>query len=292
MTIKIVDVHTHTFPDRIAGRALAALSAKSHTKAFTDGTVRGLAESMSESGITCSFIQPVATKPEQVRAINDTAIALNSKSEKTGIYSFGSIHPYFDDYGAELARLAEAGVKGIKIHPVYQCTAVDDGRYVKILSLAGELGLITMIHAGWDIGFPGNDFAMPERISRALDIAGNVKVILAHMGGWRCWNEAVRLFAGREGVYIDTAFSLGSFTPNGDGYYRSDEECRMLSDDEFVETVRSFGSERVLFGTDSPWASQSESVKALISLPLSDDEKSNILSLNAIKLTAPSSAEV
>ncbi|MBQ9389084.1 MAG: amidohydrolase family protein, partial [Synergistaceae bacterium] len=53
-----------------------------------------------------------------------------------------------------------------------------------------------------------------------------------------------------------------------------------------------FGSEKVLFGTDSPWASQSESVKALMSLQLSDDEKSNILSLNAIKLTALSSTKV
>ncbi|MBR1437843.1 MAG: amidohydrolase family protein, partial [Synergistaceae bacterium] len=74
---------------------------------------------------------------------------------------------------------------------------------------------------------------------------------------------------------------LGRFTPNGDGYYRNDDECRMLSDDEFVEMVRIFGSENVLFGMDSPWASQSKTVKAVMSLSLSETEKRMILYGNA-----------
>ena len=281
MTNRIIDVHTHTFPDRIAGRAITALSSNSHTRAFTDGTVGGLAASMKESGVTVSVIQPVATKPEQVRNINDTAIAINSESERTGIYSFGGIHPDFAECGEELERLSEAGIRGVKIHPVYQGVPVDDERYVKILKRAGEAGLTVMIHAGWDIGFPENDFALPERISRALDMAGSVRVILAHMGGWRCWNDALRLFAGREGIYFDSAFSLGRFTPNGDGYYRNDDECGMLNDNEFVEMVRIFGSNCVLFGTDSPWASQSETVKAVMSLSLSEWEKEMIFFGNA-----------
>ncbi|MBR1657817.1 MAG: amidohydrolase [Synergistaceae bacterium] len=281
MTNRIIDFHTHTFPDRIAGRAITALSSKSHTRAFTDGTVGGLAASMRESGVNVSVIQPVATKPEQVRKINDTAIAINAEAERTGIYSFGGIHPDFAECVEELDRLAEAGIRGIKIHPVYQGVPVDDERYVKILKRAGEAGLTVMIHAGWDIGFPENDFALPERISRALDMAGSVRGILAHMGGWRCWNDALRLFAGREGIYFDSAFSLGRFIPNGDGYYCNDDECRMLSDDEFVEMVKIFGSENVLFGTDSPWASQSETVKTVMSLSLSEWEKGMIFFGNA-----------
>ena len=280
----IIDVHVHTFPEKIASHALGVLSSNSHTRPFTDGTIHGLSESMRQSGITCSIIQPVATKPEQVKRINDTAMKINAEGESTGVYSFGGIHPIFDDCRAELSRIAESGIKGVKIHPVYQGLNIDDERYVRILKISGELGLIVMIHAGWDIGFPGDDSALPERIARALGMAGNVRVILAHMGGWRCWNESAKLFAGRENVYIDTAFSLGRFYPNGDGYYSGGHDCDMLSEKEFVKMIRAFGSERVIFGTDSPWASQKECVNEFMSLGLDDNEKENILCNNVAGL--------
>ena len=280
----IIDIHAHTFPEKIASHALGVLSSNSHTRPFTDGTIPGLSASMREAGITRAIIQPVATKPEQVKRINDTAMKINAEGESTGIYSFGGIHPLFEDCCGELSRISESGIKGVKIHPVYQGLNVDDERYVRILRFAGELGLIVMIHAGWDIGFPGDDSALPLRIARALDMAGYCRVILAHMGGWRCWNEAAKLFAGRENVYVDTAFSLGRFCPNGDGYYHGDDECEMLCDDEFVSLVHAFGSERVIFGTDSPWSSQRECVNEFNSLALDDSEKANILFRNASRL--------
>ncbi|MBQ7593989.1 MAG: amidohydrolase [Synergistaceae bacterium] len=281
--MKIIDIHTHTFPEKIARSAIEKLSATSHTRAFSDGTIDGLANSMNEANITLSIIQPVATKPEQVTSINNGAIRLNS--QHANIISFGAIHPDFEDYACELARISKSGVKGIKLHPVYQGVNIDDERFVKILACAGELGLVVMLHAGWDIGFPGNDYAMPERILRALKSAGNVKVILAHMGGWRCWREAQELFAGRDNIYIDTAFSLGEFVPNGDGYYSSHEECIMLNDEEFVRIVKAFGAERVLFGTDSPWASQSEYIEKFCELSaLSECEKNLILYENSAEL--------
>ena len=48
--------------------------------------------------------------------------------------------------------------------------------------------------------------------------------------------------------------------------------------------VRAFGSQRVLFATDSPWACQKTSVQALDALPLSDAEKADIFSGNACRL--------
>ena len=48
--------------------------------------------------------------------------------------------------------------------------------------------------------------------------------------------------------------------------------------------VRIFGSERVLFGTDSPWASQKDALETFGRLPLSETEKQNILCNNARRL--------
>ncbi|MBQ7216216.1 MAG: amidohydrolase family protein [Synergistaceae bacterium] len=273
--MRVIDIHTHTFPEKIAARAISSLQAKSHSKAYTDGTIESLSRSMSEAGITYSVIQPVATNPKQVIHVNDSSIAINERFPETGIISFGAMHPDFEGYAAELERLSRSGIRGIKLHPVYQGVKADDERYIRILRKAGELGMTVLFHAGYDIGFPGNDYALPERIAAALRESGDVRVVLAHMGGWRAWREAEEVFA-QGNVYIDTAFSLGEFEPLNDGYYGSREECRMLSGEEFVRMVRSFGAERVIFGTDSPWASQSETLRAIDSLPLTEAEKCRI----------------
>lgn len=101
------------------------------------------------------------------------------------------------------------------------------------------------------------------------------------MGGWRNWNEVCELLSGTS-VYLDTAFSLGRITPLDDTF--TEEEQRLLSEEDFCRMVRLFGSHRILFGTDSPWTDQQESAQAIRALPLSDEEKQNILGENAKKL--------
>ncbi len=281
--MRVIDIHAHIFPEKIASRAITSLQAKSHTQAFTDGTLNSLSRSMSQAGITYSVILPVATNPKQVIHVNDSSIAINERFPQTGIMSFGAMHPDFDGYASELERLSHSGIKGIKMHPVYQGVNADDERYINILRKAGELGLIVLMHSGYDIGFPGNDYALPEKMANALREAGEVRVILAHMGGWKSWRDAEEIFS-HSNVYIDTAFSLGEFTPLNDGYYASREECRMLSCEDFVRIVHSFGADRVLFGTDSPWASQSETLRAIDSLPFTEAEKRRIFCSNSCEL--------
>ena len=283
--MSVIDIHVHAFPDKIAGAAINKLQGKSHTRPFTDGTVAGLAASMKEAGIDFSVLQPVATNPAKVIHVNDSAIGINERGAETGIFSFGCMHPDFEGWHDELSRVAAAGLKGIKLHPVYQGVDIDDIRYLRILSRAGELGLIVLIHAGWDVSFPGpeNARANPKQILSAIRSAGPVTLILAHMGGWRCWEEAGELLNGT-GAYIDTAFAIGYMTSNGDGHYKSREELAMLSDDSAVRIMRRFGVNRVLFGTDSPWSSQTDTLRSVQSLPLTEDEKAAILHGNAAGL--------
>ena len=48
--------------------------------------------------------------------------------------------------------------------------------------------------------------------------------------------------------------------------------------------MRLLGAERVLFGTDSPWAEHKEQIARIENCPLSDEEKALILGGNAKKL--------
>lgn len=278
----IIDFHTHTFPDKIAAAAIEKLSGLSHTKPFSDGTAGGLAASAKNAGIDLSVVLPVATSTKQVPSINDYAAKTNETTETTGLLSLGCIHPDYPQWKEELSRIASLGLKGIKLHPVYQDVDFDDPRYLRILERAGELGLIVVTHAGFDIGYPGVERCTPEMVLNALKQVGEVKLVLAHMGGWRQWDKVEELLVGQS-VWLDTAFSLGEMPALEDGYY-SPEELPMLGEPDFLRLIRKFGSDRVLFGTDSPWSDQKESLDLICALPLEDSEKDAILGGNACKL--------
>lgn len=275
----VIDFHTHTFPDRIAAGAIGKLQQASHSAAFSDGTMGGLQASMHRAGIDCSVVLPVATNPVKVASMNDLSAQLTGKD---GLIYFGCIHPEMEGAEQELTRIAALGLKGVKLHPVYQGVDIDDVRFVRILAKAGELGLTVVMHAGDDIGFPGVVRCSPEMTRRALQQAGSVRLICAHMGGWRNWERVADCLADTSAM-IDTAFSLGSITPLEPGYY-APQQLPMLDEEGFCQLVSAFGSQRVAFGTDSPWADQAESLRQVKALPLTDAEKADILGGNARRL--------
>lgn len=276
----IVDFHTHTFPEKIASAAIDKLKRASHTVPFSDGTANGLRTSMHAAGIDWSVVQPVATNPAKVVSMNDVSLAQNGRD---GLIYFGCMHPNMPDVRRELTRIAHAGLKGVKIHPVYQGVSIHDPRYLRILEKAGELGLMVLMHAGQDIGFPGVERCSPEMIACALKQVGPLRLICAHMGGWRDWERVTDCLAAHDGVMLDTAFSLGDLTPLEAGYY-SDEQMHLLGETAFCRLIRAFGGRRVLFGSDSPWADQRACVQAIRALALTEQEKQDILGGNACRL--------
>lgn len=71
--MSIIDVHTHIWPDTLAPAAVSAVGSQGHISANYDGTVAGLKAVMDRAGVDVSVVLPVATKPGQVRPINDWA---------------------------------------------------------------------------------------------------------------------------------------------------------------------------------------------------------------------------
>ena len=279
----ITDFHTHTFPDAIAQRAIAGMQQNSHAAAFGSGTLDGLLASMESAGVFRSVVLPVATNPLKISSINDSNIA---REKSQHVVFFGAMHPQAENWKQELSRLAAAGVPGIKIHPQYQDTDITDIRYLRILDHAASLGLITVMHSGDEIAYPGVVRCSPEMVRSVCDQLGNIPLVLAHMGGWKNWQRVAENLA-HTGCYLDTAISLGQIVPIDDHYAPGD--LPLLSEEDFVSLLRAFGSQRILFGTDSPWADQAEEIRKLTSLPLTQDELENILSRNATRLLGLSS---
>ncbi len=259
--MRAIDVHTHVFPDALAPKAVEALEAHGVLRARYDGTIEGLLESMDRNGVDVSVVQPVATKPSQVCDINDWVATLASER----IMPFGAMHPRMENPAAEVARIASLGLKGFKLHPEHQAFEPHDSSLRTLFDAAEEHGLIAFFHAGAD-EVHDTCHGTPESFATLLDRHPGLRVVLAHMGGYRCWEGVRKLLAGRD-VWFDTAFAPGH-----------------LPDDELRSLVRAHGYERVMFGSDGPWTEPAEEIAHLGRIGLDAREIEAIVAGNAAAL--------
>ena len=278
----IIDFHTHTFPDKIAGSVIGKLQQLSRSRPFTDATNDGLRRSMEQAGIDLSILLPVMTNAGQVHKLNDLAARINERWQETGLLSFGGMHPDVENYKEALNHVTELGLKGIKIHHAYQGADFDDIRYLRIIDKASELGLIVLTHAGWDIGIPGHNYCDTKHIQRVMREVGPDRLVLAHMGGWQDWKAVGEELAGLP-LYFDASFSTGDIVP-APGTTRTPEESHNMNREQFIHLVRKLGTDRILFATDCPWSDQAESLRFVRSCGFSQQELADILGNNAQKL--------
>lgn len=281
--MRIIDFHTHTFPERMAEAALDTLQKESESRAHTDGTVKGLRDSMDKAGIDVSIVLPVVTNPIKASSMNNYAARQNEDFDTTHIFSIGGIHPDTPDVKNVIKEAAHLGLKGLKLHPDYYGVMFDDIRMKRIIDTASEQGLFIITHAGMDIGlYPPICCTIDSILNVIKDVRPEI-LILAHMGGWMNWEEVTERLAPvvSKGIYLDTAFSIGEIDwLNPDTH----KDYHQMSDDQFRKMVKSFGSEHIVFATDSPWAEQKDYVDRMNKMRLSDEELENIFHKNAESL--------
>lgn len=260
-----IDVHAHAFPDKLAEKALTALAEHSGDyRPHTDGTIAGLTASMDAAGIDTALIANIATKPAQAEPILAWSRAIRSPR----IVPLGSVHPAGSGFREEIAAVRKAGLPGIKLHPMYQDFTVDDPALTPFFRAIEEQEQFVLLHAGYDIAFPGDTRAMPYRIARLAERHPRLTIIAAHMGGWQTWDEVLETLAGAP-VYLDTSF-LEEMAP---------EQLKPL--------VRKHGAGRFVFGTDSPWLRQKEeaaAARSLLSPLMSAAELSGVMGKTAADL--------
>jgi len=259
----IIDIHTHAWTDALAEKALPALlaSAEGELTAFYDGTVSGLIAEMDRTGVDISVVQPVATKPGQVASINDWAAAIASER----IVPFGAMHPDTEDPAAEIARMASLGLKGFKMHPEHQAFEPHDRGLDPIWSAATEHNMIVLFHAGADVIHPSVR-GTADSFARLIDAWPELRVILAHLGGFKQWSAVAEHLQGRD-VWLDTAYTLGH-----------------LPDEEFAQLVQAHGTDRVLFGSDGPWTDARAEIAHLSRMGFSAGGLKGILGGNAARM--------
>ena len=260
----VIDFHTHAFPDSLAPRAIAGLAESAGGKypPCHDGTIGGIKTNMEKFGVDISVLQPVITKHKQTESLNKWAQSVNEGN----IISFGGIYPHSDNPKADIDFVCSLGLKGLKFHPEYQDFTVDTPEMLKIYDYALSKGLILLFHAGFDIAYQPPFRSSPKAFRHIMDeLCGGV-VVAAHMGGMYEWDATEELLAGT-GIYLDTSMGFNEYS----------DEC-------FMRLVKAIGSKNILFGSDAPWSNAGEELKHISTLPLSEEEKTDILGGNAKRI--------
>ena len=258
----IIDFHAHAFPDAIAARAISQLEHGGGVKAFLDGTVSSLLASMDSAGIRASVICSIATKPEQFDPILNWSKAIASPR----IVPLPSIHPKGPDPVGQARQVAEAGLRGIKLHPYYQDFDIDDEALFPLYRALDALGLFVVCHTGFDFAFPRQRRADPVRILRVLERVPSLRLITSHMGAWDDWDEVEKHLLGKP-ITMDISLSI-----------------ELLGRERARAMLTSHPADRILLGSDSPWSSQSETIRLLRSLGLGGELETKILGENAESL--------
>ena len=206
----------------------------------------------------------------KIRAGNDKVIAL--AAAHPDVLPIATVHPYDGDAAlAELARVAAAGVKVLKIHAHTQRFDVSDPRVEALARRAGELG-ITVLMDNANI-LPGDS----EKLFNLVVRVPKTKFILAHIGGlnFRFWN-ILALARTADGFGFDNL------------YFDISATVLVVADspveEEFLWTLRNVGMDHVLLGSDYPQIGLDTTVEAFERLDLTADEKAKIRSGNAMKL--------
>lgn len=256
----ILDAHTHVWPDAVAARALAG--SVPGLEPFGDGTVSGLLASMDRAGIDRSVVLGVANTPEQVEKVQRFVSSLDPQA----FIGFGSIHPLLS-VEDNLASLRRSGVRGIKIHPIFQGFALDDPGLLPILA-ALDPGFVVIVHVGAGGSAKQTEMATPAMMVRLGREFPLLNFVACHFGGYRQFADALDVVAG-EPIMVDTSWPPG---------------LAQLDPAAVRDFISRHGAERVVFSSDWPMADQAREVEAIAALGLPHDDTELILGANLARV--------
>ena len=258
--MKILDVHAHIFPTKIAEKAVAAIGHFYDIEMGEPGTADDLLREGSLAGTTKYVVHSVATTPHQVRSIDDfIGYECSIHPEFIG---FASLHPDHEDLDGEIAHARELGLVGIKFHPDFQEFNIDDEKAIAMYKKIPK-DMPILFHMGDE----KRSFSKPHRLAKICDLFPEHTFIGAHFGGYSDWDEAEEYLIGKKNIYMDTSSAL----------FR-------LPFARAAEFIHKHGVEKFLYGTDFPMWKPVEELERFYQIPLTEEEREMILYKNGAKL--------
>jgi uncharacterized protein len=156
-----------------------------------------LFERMDAAGVDMAMVCSLAQRIE-----NDFIIELAGTYPER-VFGFGQVRPQDDDALDEIARMAGAGLRGLKLHPsLHGYHVMDHGLLDPVFRACAEHGLMVLVNALDDA------FCAPLAIEEIARGFPEVPTVIAHMGA--VWNvpEAILVAERTPNIYLETSATL------------------------------------------------------------------------------------
>jgi predicted TIM-barrel fold metal-dependent hydrolase len=278
---RITDVHIHVQPWRDVKPAVLAALRRGHEAQWDfllsvmDDPSK-LLEVLDRAGVwRAGLVNYPAPDVMGFTDTTNTFAARYAQANPERLLPYGGVHPRFTrDAAGAVDRLAELGIRLVKIHPPHQqvpANAYTDGLVAlgQIYRRCEERGLPVMIHTGTSI-FPGarSKYGNPLELDDVAIDFPDLRIVMAHGGRPLYMAEAFFVLRRHPRVWLDV-----SGIPPG----------RLL---EYFPRLAEV-ADRVLWGTDWPSPGVTDlrrNIDQFLALPLSDAHKKAILETNALAL--------
>ena len=174
---------------------------------------------------------------------------------------------------SELERsVTKLGLKGLKLHPIYQAFYPDDAAFAPLFARCAELVLPVLLHSGFaaaGAGTPGGGgfkLAFSRPIPHIDNLAAEhpgLTIVMAHPG-WPWIEEQIAVALHKPNVYIDLSGWAPKYIP-----------------ERLIQEANGRLRDKVLFGSDYPYLMPERWLDEFSQLPIKDEIRPKILRENA-----------
>ena len=263
--MKIFANHAHVFPASLR----------------PEGTIDRLLTLLDACGIEKAVC--FAPFPHELETHNQwLAKELRGRERLVG---FGTLDLRRDDQREQVRRVVDLGLRGLKLHPNAQQFDLLGREAMLAYEAAQEAGLFISFHSGV------HHYRIEHyKVLKFDEIAWrfpDLRFSMEHVGGWAFFQDAVAVIcnnipfpavAGRKCRVYGGLTSV--FTPD---YIR----MWYMPPERMMELVRQVGAAQLIFGLDFPYNLEENTktaLKAIVKLPISDNEREAILGNNLRQL--------
>jgi predicted TIM-barrel fold metal-dependent hydrolase len=274
---RAIDLHVHLPTDEWLDRALGPLLPA--TEAYFRSPVRRRSiEQVAEEYAAHDVLGVVLDWDDETVTgrgwLGNRWLASLSERFPGVLMGFGSVDPWKPDAAAEMRRVVDLGMKGLKFHPTMQRFDPGDEAFYPLWSLAEELGLVALFPTGTcgiGAGTPGAGgtkirYSHPAFLDGVGADFPGLQLIAAHFG-FPWYQETLAYALHASNVHIELSGWAPKYLP--------------------PEVRREIGrrlSGQTLFGSDYPFIPLDRWFSEFAQLELSDEARHAILYGNGARL--------
>lgn len=302
--MRVIDVHVHMFPDDVSREYLDHyVEISGQSLLCEDPSFAGLKDAYRDWEVLNYVILGQWESTRQFDSKQLTFVADSDlyyvrhyfytyhgwlskmQQDNEDVVCFGNVHPDDPAMMKEFdSMLNQSHLKGMKLLPCMQFYRLNDRRLFPAYERAEAQHVPVICHTGGD-PIPGREiYGHPRDVDEVASAFPQLRIVMAHLGA-PFFEETKAVLAKHANVFTDLSFAIDYEEVVKFAQRHGMPEVAKMSKHDFragiSAYVTQFGYERVLYGSDFPYARPQDALDGLLELEIPDEAKEMILWKNA-----------